>query len=133
MTDDDTLQQLASALTEALQPLQARLAAGDARGLLTEMGLSLPPELDGLPQFSSAATAAITAVEGLAAPLAALASAVEGGDPTAIITATTSLLQAVGAVITALQNLSAALNSLAASLSGVSPADVSALAATVAQ
>ena len=130
---DDTLQQLAGALTDALQPLQTRLAAGDARGLLEEMGLSLPPELDGLPQFSSAASAAVTSVEGLAAPLAALATAVEGGDPTAIIAATTALLQAVGAVITALQNLATALNALAASLSGVNPADVTAFAATFAE
>ena len=133
MAGDDTLQQLAGALTEALQPLQARLAAGDARGLLAEMGLGLPSELDGLPQFSSAAAAAVTSVEGLAAPLAALASAVEGGDPGAIIAATASLLQAVGAVITALQNLSAALNSLAGSLAGVNPADVTAFAATFAE
>ncbi len=133
MSDDGTLQQLANALTEALQPLQTRLAAGDARGLLTEMGLTLPPELDGLPQFSSAAAAAVTAVEGLAAPLAALASAVEGGEPAAIIAATTSLLQAVGTVITSLQNLSTALNSLAGSLAGVNPADVTAFAATFAE
>ena len=133
MSDDGTLQQLASALAKALQPLQTRLAAGDARGLLEEMGLSLPPELDGMPQFSSAATAAVTSVEGLAAPLAALATAVEGGEPAAIITATTTLLQAVGSVITSLQNLSTALNSLAGSLAGVNPADVTAFAATFAE
>ncbi len=130
---DGTLQQLAGALTEALQPLQARLAAGDARGLLEEMGLSLPPELDGLPQFSSAVTAAITSLEGLAAPLAALATAVEGADPAAILTATATLLQAVGSVITALQNLASALSALAGSLSGVNPGDVTAFAETFAE
>jgi hypothetical protein len=130
MADDGTLQQLAGALTSALQPLQTRLAAGDARGLLAEMGLSLPPSLDGLPAFSSAASAAITAVEGLAAPLAALASAVEAGDAGAIVSATATLLQAVGAVISALENLASALNSLASSLAGVSPGDVSAFAGT---
>ena len=102
MAGDGTLQQLAGALTQALQPLQSRLAAGDARGLLAEMGLNLPPSLDGLPAFSSAASAAVTAVENLAAPLAALATAVEGGDPSGIVTATLALLQAVSAVITAL-------------------------------
>lgn len=131
--DDGTLQQLAGALTQALQPLQTRLAAGGARGLLAEMGLSLPPSLDGLPAFSSAASAAVTAVENLAAPLAALATAVEGGDPAAIVTATLSLLQAVAAVITALKNLAAALNSLAGSLAGTDPADVTGFAATFAE
>jgi len=58
MADDGTLQQLAQAVTNALQPLQARLAAGDARTLLAEMGLSLPPSLDGLTTFSTATSAA---------------------------------------------------------------------------
>ena len=131
MTDDGTLQQLASALTQALQPLQTRLAAGDARGLLAEMGLSLPPSLDGLTPFTTAASAAITAVEGLAAPLAALATAVENDDVGAIVSATVTLLQAVSSVITALDNLASALNSLAGSLAGVNPADVTAFAATL--
>jgi hypothetical protein len=133
MADDGTLQQLAGALTQALQPLQTRLAAGDARGLLAEMGLSLPPSLDGLPDFSTAAAAAVTAAENLAAPLAALATAVEGGDPSGIVTATLALLQAVAAVITTLENLASALNSLASSLAGVDPADVTAFAATFAE
>ncbi|HEX9065462.1 MAG TPA: DUF6603 domain-containing protein, partial [Streptosporangiaceae bacterium] len=58
---------------------------------------------------------------------------VEGGDPGAIVAATTTLLQAVGTVITALQNLSGALNSLAGSLTGVSPGDVTGFAATFAE
>jgi Family of unknown function (DUF6603) len=133
MADDGTLQQLAGALTASLQPLQTRLAAGDARGLLAEMGLALPPELDGLPAFSTAASAAITAVEGLAAPLAALTTAVEADDIGGIISATTSLLQAVAATISALDNLASALNSLASSLSGVDPGDVTAFAGTFAE
>jgi hypothetical protein len=133
MADDGTLQQLAGALTAALQPLQTRLAAGDARGLLAEMGLALPAELDGLPAFSTAAGNAITAVEGLAAPLAALATAVEADDLGGIISATVSLLQAVTATITALDNLASALSTLAGSLSGVDPGDVTAFAATMAE
>ena len=51
MTADDggTLQGLASALTDALQPLQTRLAAGDVTGLLADLGLSLPSSLSGQP------------------------------------------------------------------------------------
>jgi hypothetical protein len=133
MADDGTLQQLAGAITASLQPLQARLAAGDARGLLAEMGLALPPALDGLPAFSTAASDAITAVEGLAAPLAALATAVEASDVGGIISATTSLLQAIGATITALDQLATALGSVAASLAGVDPGDVTTFAATMAE
>ena len=133
MADDGTLQQLAGALTAALQPLQTRLAAGDARGLLAEMGLGLPPTLDGLPAFTSATSAAITAVEGLAAPLAALASAVEADDVGAILSATATLLQAVGATITALDNVATALASVAGSLGGVNPGDVTAFAGTFAE
>ena len=94
MSDDGTLQQLAGAVTAALQPLQTRLAAGGARGLIAEMGLSLPTALDGLPAFSTATGAAITAVEALAAPVAALATAVENDDVGGIISATTTLLTA---------------------------------------
>lgn len=133
MADDGTLQQLAAALTQALQPLQTELAAGDARGLLAGMGLALPSTLDGLTAFTTAADAAITAVEGLAAPLAALATAAESGDAGAIVAATTTLLQAAGAVLTALDNLASALSSLSGSLPGVSPGDVAAFAATLAE
>src|SRR5260370_34745434 len=131
MAADGTLQQLAGALTAGLQPLQTRLAAGDARGLLAEMGLGLPPPLDGLPAFASATSAAITAVEGLAAPLAALASAVEADDVGAILSATATLLQAVGATITALDNLATALASVARSPGGVHPGDLAAFARTL--
>jgi hypothetical protein len=130
MADDGTLQQLAQAVTNALQPLQARLAAGDARTLLAEMGLSLPPSLDGLTTFSTATSAAITAVEGLAAPAAALATAVEGDDIGAIVSATTTLLSAVSQAISALDNVATALAAIATSLSGVSPGDVTSFAAT---
>jgi hypothetical protein len=130
MADDGTLGGLASALTSALQPLQTSLAAGDARGLIAQMGLSLPASLDGIPAFSSAASAAITAVEGLATPLAGLATAVENEDISAIVSATLTLLSAIGNVITALKNLATALNGLASSLSGVDPADVTAFALT---
>ena len=133
MTADDggTLQGLASALTDAVAPLQTRLAAGDVTGLLADLGLSLPSSLSGLPQFSEAASAAITAVEGLAAPLAALASAVEGEDVGAIVSATTTLLQAIGAVITALKNLANALSEVATELSGITPGDVTSFAETL--
>lgn len=133
MADDanGTLQQLAQVITRSLEPLQTRLAAGDARTLLAEMGLSLPASLDGLPAFSSATAAAITAVENLAGPLAALASAAAADDIGAILSATVSLLQAVGAATTALSNVATALSSLANSLAGVSPADVTAFAGTL--
>ena len=130
MADDGTLQQLAQAVTNALQPLQSRLAAGDARTLLAEMGLSLPPSLDGLTTFSTATSAAITAVEGLAAPAAALATAVEGDDIGAIVSATTTLLSAVSQAISALDNVATALSAVATSLAGVNPGDVTSFAAT---
>jgi hypothetical protein len=130
VTDDGTLQGLADAVASALQPLQTRLAAGDARGLLAEMGLALPPTLDGLPAFTTATGAAITAVEALAAPAAALATAVEGDDIGAIISATTALVSAIENAISALENVATALGSLAGSLGGVDPGDVTTFAAT---
>ena len=129
MAEGGTLQQLGAALTAALQPLQARLAAGDSRALLAEMGLTLPPSLDGLPAFATAVGSAITAIEGLAGPAAALATAVEGGDVGAILTATTTLLSAVQQAIAALDNLATALSSVASSLGGVDPGDVTSFAA----
>lgn len=133
MADDGTLQRLAAALTRALQPLQARLAAGDARGLLAEMGLSLPPALDGLPAFASATNTAVTALEGLAAPATALATAVEADDVGAIVSATAALLQAIDAASSALDTVASALASVASSLSGINPAEVTAFAGTLAE
>jgi hypothetical protein len=130
MSEDGTLQQLAGAVTAALQPLQTRLAAGDARGLLAEMGLSLPPTLDGLPAFTTATAGAITAVEGLAAPAAALATAVENDDVGAIIEATAQLLSALAAAISALDAVATALGSVAGSLGVANPGDVTSFAAT---
>jgi hypothetical protein len=131
MGTDGTLQQLASAVTAALEPLQTRLAAGDARELLAEMGLSLPASFDGLQPFSSAASAAITAIEGLPGPVAALATVVEGDDVSAILSATESLLKAVGQAISALDTLANALGSL--SVSGVNAGDVAGFAGTFAE
>src|SRR5262245_52759344 len=98
-SSDGTLQQIAQAISRSLEPLQTRLAAGDARTLLAEMGLALPPAVNGLPQFSSATSAAITAVEGLAAPTAALAAAIEADDVGQILAATAQLLTAVGQAV----------------------------------
>ena len=130
MSEDGTLQQLAGAVTAALQPLQTRLAAGDARGLLAEMGLSLPATLDGLPAFTSATANAITAVEALAAPAAALATAIENDDVGAILSATTELLTAIEATISALDAVATALASVAGSVGVANPGDVTAFAAT---
>ncbi|NMM31148.1 MAG: hypothetical protein HHJ10_08930 [Cellulomonas sp.] len=130
MSDDGTLQQLAGAVTAALRPLQTRLAAGDARGLIADMGLRLPTALDGLPAFTTATGAAITAVEALAAPVAALATAVENDDVGGIISATTALLAAIAGAISTLDAVASALGSLAGSLVGVDPGDVTSFAAT---
>jgi hypothetical protein len=130
MAADGTLQLLVGAVAAALEPLQASLAAGDARGLIAEMGLSLPASLDGQPAFSSAASAAITAVEALAGPAAMLASAAEAEDVGAILSATVDLLGAVSQTIAALDALAGALGSLSGSLGGVSSADVTAFAGT---
>jgi hypothetical protein len=130
MSDDGTLQQLAGAVTAALEPLQTRLAAGDARGLLAEMGLSLPPALDGLPAFTTATADAIAKVEALAAPATALATAVEGNDVGAIIAATETLISALAAAIGALDAVATALSSVAGSVGVANPADVATFAAT---
>jgi hypothetical protein len=133
MADDGTLQQLAATVAKALAPLRTRLAAGDVRTLLAEMGLTLPPSLDGLPAFAAATTAAITAVQGLTGPAVALAAAVEADDIGAILSATTSLLSAVTHAISALDNVATALGSVAASLSPVNPGDVTSFAGTFAE
>jgi hypothetical protein len=130
MSENGTLQQLTGAVTEALQPLQTRLAAGDSRGLLAEMGLSLPPALDGLPTFTSATANAITKVEALAAPAEALATAVEGDDVGAILDATATLISAIGEAITALDAVATALGSVAGSVGVANPNDVTTFAAT---
>lgn len=131
MSEQGTLQQLAGAVAAALQPLQTRLAAGDARGLLAEMGLSLPPSLDGLPAFTSATATAITKVEALVAPAEALAAAAEEEDIPAIITATADLLTALEQAITALDGVATALSSVAGSLGVANPTDVTDFAATL--
>src|ERR1019366_4967647 len=130
MSDDGTLQQLAGAVTEALQPLQTRLAPGDARGLIAEMGLSLPPALDGLPAFTTATAEAITKVEALGAPAATLATAVQHEDVGAIIEATTTLISAITEAIAALDAVATALSSVAGSVGVANPSDITTFAAS---
>src|ERR1035441_10070363 len=130
MSDDGTLQQLAGAVTETLQPLQTRLAAGDARGLIAEMGLSLPPALDGLPAFTTATADAITKVEALGAPAATLATAVQHEDVGAIIEATTTLISAITEAIAALDAVATALSSVAGSVGVANPSDITTFAAS---
>ena len=129
MADDGTLQQLARAVTTALQPLQTRLAAGDARTLLAEMGLACrragwPDHVQHRDERRDHSG------RGPGRPAAALATAVEADDIGGIVSATATLLSAVSQAITALDNVATALSAVATSLAGVNPGDVTSFAAT---
>jgi hypothetical protein len=133
MADNDgILQQLGAALVKALQSVQADLDS--PRALLAGMGLALPAaDQAALTSLTTAASNTVHAIEGLAQPLEALDTAVEGGDIAGILSATVDLVKAVGTAIDSVHALGAALTSLSGSLPGVTPGDVAAFAADFAE
>ena len=115
-----TIEQLALVLGRLLQPLAARLEAGDVLGLLTDLGLALPPTLNNDTGFSTAVSTCATAAGTLPDIITALATAIENDDGSAAVSAAAQLIEAGAKVVSSFSAISSALQ--AATLPGFNQA-----------
>ena len=130
MTAPGTLEAVLQTLGRVLQPLGAALGAqDDARELLAELGLELPPEFWQRPAMLVVVGDAAAAVDDLPNRLTALADAIDGDDTVAIITAAAELADDIRAVFVAIDGIATELGEAASSNDNLEPADLDAFLA----
>ncbi len=117
-----TLERLAQELGLALQPLEQRLAAGQFRGFLHELGIALPDSLASEAQFIGAVGNAATKIGELAPLIAQLADAISSDNTAQIISTAIQALAKAGEVFDAFSQVSVALHAAASSAAGLTPA-----------
>lgn len=110
--DPGTLAAIAASLARVVQPLEDRLAGGDLRLLLAELGLNLPPTVDADAALGAAGESAMQRLTDLPAIITALAEAVSDEDTAAIVGKALELANAVGGVIKDLTTLANTIKSL---------------------
>jgi hypothetical protein len=126
-----TLEALAQQVGHVFAPLAQRLAAEQVKNLFRELGLAIPgstplpqPLLDALAKAASSASQ-------LPDALGKLATAIQGGNTGAIVSAAAAVIEKVARLITALEELGDAFKT--SNLAGMSAADVAALGGELAK
>ena len=117
-----TLERLAQELGLALQPLEQRLAAGQLRGFLNELGIALPNSLASEAQFIGAVGNAASKIGELAPLIAQLVNAISSDNTAQIISTAIEVLTKVAQVLDAFSQASTALHTAASSAGGLTPA-----------
>ena len=114
-----TLELIARELATALQPLEDRLAAGNAEALLVELGIQLPGGVAG----AATATATVAVKAGELAPLiVALTDAIDDEDAARILSTGVALLNKIKEVVDAIGALKPAFATAVAAAGGLTPA-----------
>jgi hypothetical protein len=124
-----TVEQLALVLGRMLQPLATRLESGDVLGLLTELGLALPPQLLADQGFLAGIQTGAASAGTLPDIVANLVAAIEADDGAAAVTAAGQLIHAGTGVVSSFTTIADALQAAAGGLPGVDQAVVTAFAA----
>jgi len=122
-----TIEQLALVLGRMLQPLASRLDSGDVLGLLSDLGMSLPPILHNDANFSAAVTTCGTAAGSMPDIITALATAIENDDGAAAASAAVRLIETAAKVVSSFSTIANTLQ--AANLPGVNQAALDAFCA----
>ena len=126
-----TLELLVRELAQGLQPLEARLAAGNAEGLIAELGLALPQSAAAENQLVTAVASTATAAGALATTLEQLITAIEADDVSQIVSAGAALIAKVRDVLNGISAVGPALDAAAgaATLTPAQKAEIQAFAA----
>ena len=107
MADEGTFAALATGLARLLEPLEERVQADGLRALLSELGLTFPPAIDGDAALAAAGQTAVQRLESLEPIITELSQAAAAEDAFATIAASLKLADTVTKVIgdaTALAN-----------------------------
>ena len=119
-----SLEQLALGLGRMLAPLESRLESGAVLELLSELGLSLPPQLTAQSGFVGAIESVGASAGQLPQVIAKLSAAVEAEDVAGAISAGKQMIEIVIHLVQSLPTIAQELQAAAGSLPGV---DVAAL------
>ncbi len=123
-----TFERIAGELAKMFQPLETRLASGNLRAFLAELGLALPPELLTHTAFINAVTAGAGAAASLPPLIVQLVAAIEAENVAQSVTVASNVVTQVRTVITSIDTIAAELNAIGGALPGISAADLSAFA-----
>jgi hypothetical protein len=98
---EGTLESVGRALASLLSPLEERLAAGEIRHLLAELGLQFPASMDADESLKTSVAAAVQQLQALPDMITALEAAIEAEDYGAITENAVKLTRAVATVVVA--------------------------------
>jgi hypothetical protein len=120
---EGTLEALAQALAQRLEPLEDRVVGDDLITLLAELGLQFPGAVANDPGLSAAASATVIQIEQIPDLASALATAIGGGDTGRILSAGLALAKAILGVVQGIEGLGSALKAAGAG-AGIPPAEL---------
>jgi len=121
-----TLEVLATSVAGLLQPLEERLAAGELRLLIAELGLQLPASVEANANLANAVRTALQRLRDLPTLLAQLAAAIEAENTGQILSKGLEVANAVKSVIEAVEAVGNAIKALA--VAGIPAAELNAFA-----
>jgi hypothetical protein len=125
-----TLETIATALAGLLKPLEERLASGEIRQLLAELGLQFPASLDADASLKTTVGAAVQNLEALPAVVAALEQAIAAEDYGAI---TKNALKLTDTVRTVIEAVAAIADAIKAAGGAIPAAELNAFASELPQ
>jgi hypothetical protein len=126
-TNIGTLEWVALGLGRLLSPLEEELKGGNARALLAELGLVLPPAADGVAAFSSALQSVVVAAGQMPAQITKLLDGLSADDYGKAFSAGTDLVKASISITKGIADTASAIRTLSAS-TGIPPATLNAFA-----
>lgn len=117
-----TLEVLANTAANLLEPLEERLAAGELRLLIAELGLQLPAGVDAGGTLATTVATAVQRLRDLPTLIAELAAAIEAENIGQIVSKGLALGNAAKDVIVAIEAVATAIENLAGT--GIDPAEL---------
>lgn len=125
-----TLETIARAIANALEPLANLLSPDTVTTLFAELGLQFPANLL-QPAFQTAIGNSAAAAGALSPLITDLATAIDAGDDASIVKAGAKLVEQIGKTIDSFTQVATELNNLAGAFPGISSAEVSAFATSL--
>ena len=123
-----TIELLLSELSKVFQALQTKLAKDNIRGLLAELGLRLPPELENKTAFVNSLDSTMTLVAKLPSLLNQLTTAIEAEDYSQITQAASEIIKLFRNLLSSFDNIGTELQNLGGAFPGINSTDITAFA-----
>lgn len=125
-----TFEAITIGIAHLLSPLEQELANGQARRLLADLGLALPPAADGVAAFSGAVNGLVNVAKQLPQLITKVNTAIDTENLVDIVAASKELAQTIVNTIKAIDSLGSSISSLSAA-TGIPAATLNAFAANL--